>query len=86
MNNFITKNPVSKILYGFFPEIPGNTGRVEIDSDWVRENVAEYKKLGKTLESCDADLTVVVSDELFFWETPEMKAKFHEDIAAFFAQ
>lgn len=86
MNNFNTNNPVSKIMYGFFPEIPGNTVRIEIDSDWVRENVVEYKKLGKTVETCDAEFTVVVSDNLFFWETPEMEAKFHEHIARFFAQ
>lgn len=73
-------------VYGFYPEIPGDTSRINIDSDWVKENVAEYKKLGHSVEKCESELTSVVNTELFQWASPEMEAKFHKDIRAFFAQ
>lgn len=72
--------------YGSFTEIPGNMGRVNIDSEWVMENVARYKELGHTLENCDKELTSVVSNEQFIWASAEMEAQFHKDIATFFEQ
>lgn len=86
VNNQATNNTV----YGFFPEIQGNSGRIDIHTEWVLENVTEYKRLGKSLEECDHDLTEVLTKaadaDLFFWRTPEMEAVFHEDIAKLFAQ
>ena len=73
-------------VYGFFPEIPGNIGRVEIDSAWVKENVTRYKELGKSLEKCKDDLSVVVKDDQFHWTTAEMQERFIEDIERFFAE
>ncbi len=79
-------NCEAAVVYGFYPEIPGNSAKINIDSNWVMENVAEYKKLGHTVEKCEKELTSVVTTELFHWTSPEMEAKFHEDIRAFFAQ
>ena len=84
--NINGNNQVKNTVYGFFPEIQGNAGRIDIHSEWIRENVTEYKKLGRSLEECDHDLTSVVSNDLFLWNSPEMELQFHEDIAKFFAQ
>ena len=83
-NNF--GNHETNVIYGFYPEIPGNSGRVDIHSEWVLENVNEYKRHGKSLEECDRELTSILDPELFLWTTPEMEKLFHEDIKRFFNQ
>ena len=79
-------NSKRNTVYGHFPETPGNSARINIDSDWLKANTSEYKKLGQTYEKCEQDLTYVVTDELFLWETPEMELQFHKDIKIFFNQ
>lgn len=90
MSKDIRNHETVNTIYGFFPEIPGNSGRIDIHSAWIRENVTEYKRLGKSLEECDRELTSVISraidNELFLWAGPDMEALFHEDIEKFFNQ
>lgn len=87
MNNFGNGNHETvNTVYGFYPEIPGNSGRIDIHSEWVLENVNEYKRHGKSLEECDRELTSILDPELFLWTTPEMEKLFHEDIKRFFNQ
>ena len=84
-NNKNIENSNANKIYGFFPEVSSYLCRVDIDSNWVKENVNTYKHLGFDHDKCHADLSTVVNHPTFHWTSPEMKNEFFKDIKSYFA-